>query len=174
MPDPTTPRTEPLPVCASSELVERGDAHVFDVLHFREPARAFVMRFEGRVVAYLNRCLHVPTEMDWQHGKFLDGDREYILEEALHADFALIRARTGDTFGNLRFYRTARNFSPVMATAARTTIAEIERLVPLGALDPDDVHLPGIYVHRVVEVREHEDAIEYRTVRTRTQKGVTP
>jgi nitrite reductase/ring-hydroxylating ferredoxin subunit len=79
MPDPTTPSSEPLPVCASHELVERGDAHVFDVLHFREPARAFVMRFDGRVVAYLNRCQHVPTEMDWQHGKFLDGDREYIL-----------------------------------------------------------------------------------------------
>ena len=88
MPDPTTPRTEPLPVCASSELVERGDAHVFDVLHFREPARAFVMRFEGRVVAYLNRCLHVPTEMDWQHGKFLDGDREYILCATHGAVFA--------------------------------------------------------------------------------------
>ncbi len=78
MPDPTPP-TEPLHLCASGELVERGDAHVFDVLHFREPARAFVLRFDGRVVAYLNRCLHVPTEMDWQHGQFLDGDREYIL-----------------------------------------------------------------------------------------------
>jgi nitrite reductase/ring-hydroxylating ferredoxin subunit len=68
-----------LPLCASVELPERGLALVFDVLHFREPARAFVLRFDGRVVAYLNRCLHVPTEMDWQHGKFLDGDREYIL-----------------------------------------------------------------------------------------------
>ena len=78
MPDPTPP-VEPLALCASDELVERGDAVVFDVLHFREPARAFALRFDGRVVAYLNRCLHVPTEMDWQHGKFLDGDREYIL-----------------------------------------------------------------------------------------------
>lgn len=78
MPDPTTP-AEPLPLCASDDLLERGDAVVFDVLHFREPARAFALRFDGRVVAYLNRCLHVPTEMDWQHGKFLDGDREYIL-----------------------------------------------------------------------------------------------
>ena len=73
-------RTEPaVALCPSTELVERGDAHVFDVLHFREPARAFVLRFDGRLVAYLNRCLHVPTEMDWQHGQFLDGDKEYIL-----------------------------------------------------------------------------------------------
>ena len=74
------PRTEPaVALCASTELIERGDAHVFDVVHFREPARAFVLRFDGRLVAYLNRCLHVPTEMDWQYGQFLDGDKEYIL-----------------------------------------------------------------------------------------------
>ncbi len=93
--------------------------------------------------------------------------RECILEEALHADFALIRARKGDRFGNLRFWRTARNFSPIMATAATTTIAEVDELVELGALDPDDVHLPGVFVHRIVEVTEHEDPFEYRTVRER-------
>lgn len=96
----------------------------------------------------------------------IDG-RTYLLERALHADVALIRAAKGDAFGNLRFYRTARNFSPVMATAARTTIAEVDRLVPLGALDPDDVHLPGLYVHRIVEVREHENPFEYKTTRKR-------
>lgn len=68
-----------LPLCASSALAERGVAHVFDVLHYREPARAFALRYDGRVVAYLNRCLHVPTEMDWQLGEFLDADREYIV-----------------------------------------------------------------------------------------------
>jgi 3-oxoacid CoA-transferase subunit A len=93
--------------------------------------------------------------------------REYLLEHALHADFALIRARKGDRFGNLRFWRTARNFSPIMATAAKATIAEVDDLVDTGAIDPDDVHLPGIYVHRIVEVREHEDAFEYRQVRKR-------
>jgi nitrite reductase/ring-hydroxylating ferredoxin subunit len=67
------------PLCASSDLAERGRAWVFDVLHFRQPARAFALRFEGRVVAYLNRCVHVPTEMDWQPGEFLDGDRQFIL-----------------------------------------------------------------------------------------------
>ena len=66
-------------LCRSDELVERGDAFVFDLLQSRQPARGFALRFEGRVVAYLNRCLHVPTEMDWQHGKFLDSDKEFIL-----------------------------------------------------------------------------------------------
>ena len=72
------PRTA-LHLCPSAELVEKGDAHVFDVLHFREPARAFVLRYDGSLVAYLNRCLHVPTEMDWQPGVFLDSSKEYIL-----------------------------------------------------------------------------------------------
>jgi nitrite reductase/ring-hydroxylating ferredoxin subunit len=69
----------PQPLCASAELAERGNAVVFDVLQYGQPARAFALRFDGKVVAYLNRCLHVPTEMDWQEGQFLDGDREFIL-----------------------------------------------------------------------------------------------
>lgn len=69
----------PVRLCASDALVERGDAFVFDVLQWRQKASAFVMRFDGRLVAYLNRCIHVPTEMDWQEGKFLDGDREFII-----------------------------------------------------------------------------------------------
>ncbi|MEZ4404232.1 MAG: CoA transferase subunit A [Kofleriaceae bacterium] len=100
--------------------------------------------------------------------KVFDG-RTYLLERALPADFALIRARTVDSFGNCRFYRTARNFSPVMATAARTTVVEADTLVPLGAIDADDVHLPGLYVHRVVHVPEHEDPFEYRTTRPRPE-----
>ena len=93
--------------------------------------------------------------------------REYVLERALHGDFALIRARRGDRFGNLRFWRTARNFSPIMATAAKTTVAEVDELVEIGAIDPDDVHLPGAFVHKVVEVRDHDDPFEYRTTRPR-------
>ncbi len=100
----------------------------------------------------------------------LDG-RRYVLERALRGDVALIRAARGDSFGNLRFYRTARNFSPVMASAARTTIAEVDELVPLGAIDPDDVHCPGIYVHRIVEVREHENPFEFKTTRPRPAAG---
>jgi nitrite reductase/ring-hydroxylating ferredoxin subunit len=69
----------PLRLCASEELAERGRAIGFEVLHHREPVRAFALRFEGRVVAYLNRCAHVPAEMDWQDGEFLDSDKEFIL-----------------------------------------------------------------------------------------------
>lgn len=94
-----------------------------------------------------------------------------ILEHALSADFALIRAHQVDVFGNVRFWRTARNFSPTMATAAHTTIVEADELVPLGAIDPDDVHLPGIFVHRVVEVKEHEDPFEYKRTRRRSEGG---
>ena len=75
----STALSTPLPLCRSDELVERGRAFVFDVLHYREPVRAFALRFDGRVVAYLNRCAHVPTEMDWQPGEFLDGEGELIL-----------------------------------------------------------------------------------------------
>lgn len=71
------PAAEPL--CASSDLAESGRAHVWDVLLYGRPARAFVLRFEGRLCAYLNRCAHVPTEMDWQEGQFLDMDKRYIL-----------------------------------------------------------------------------------------------
>jgi len=66
-------------LCASALLEERGKAFVFDVLHFREPAHAFVLRFDGQVVGYLNRCAHVPTEMDWQPGEFLDSGRQFIM-----------------------------------------------------------------------------------------------
>ena len=104
-----------------------------------------------------------------EHGKEtkeFDG-RRYVLERALPGDVALVRAQIADRFGNLRFWRTARNFNPVMATAAKLAIVECDRLVELGAFDPDDVHLSGIHVHRIVHVPEHENAFEYRTVRKR-------
>jgi 3-oxoacid CoA-transferase subunit A len=103
---------------------------------------------------------------DGKETREIDG-RVYLLERALPADFALVRAAVGDSFGNLRYYRTSRNFAPAMATAAKTTIAEVDRLVALGELDPDDVHTPGLFVHRVLEVREHENPFEYKTTRKR-------
>ena len=72
-------RGAPQRLCASAELAERGDAILFDVLQWGQPARAFALRIEGRVVAYLNRCAHVPTEMDWQPGQFLDSERQFIV-----------------------------------------------------------------------------------------------
>ena len=72
-------RADAQPLCSADELLERGSAVVFDVVLWRQPARAFALRFDGRVVAYLNRCANVPTEMDWQPGQFLDADKRYIV-----------------------------------------------------------------------------------------------
>lgn len=93
------------------------------------------------------------------------GSRSYVLEEALHADFALIKAWKGDESGNLIYRKTARNFNPVMATAACVTIAEVEQILPVGALDPEHIVTPGIYVHRLIAGEHYERRIERRTVR---------
>ncbi len=93
--------------------------------------------------------------------------RLYILERALQADFALIKAYRGDRWGNLVYRKTARNFSPMMATAARITIAEVEQIVELGALDPEAIVTPGIYVDRLILGRHYTKGIERRTVRKR-------
>jgi 3-oxoacid CoA-transferase subunit A len=95
----------------------------------------------------------------------IDG-KSYLLETPLRADLAIVRASVADVLGNLRFYRTARNFNPIMATAADMTVAEVDKLVHAGGIDPDDVHLPGLFVKRLVEINAHRDVIEHRTVRT--------
>jgi 3-oxoacid CoA-transferase subunit A len=91
--------------------------------------------------------------------------RTYILEGPLHADFAFVKAWKGDRVGNLVYRKTARNFNPVMATAARHTIAEVEQLVDAGAIDPDNVHTPGIFVKRLLQGPSYEKQIEKRTTR---------
>jgi 3-oxoacid CoA-transferase subunit A len=91
--------------------------------------------------------------------------RLYVMEHALKADFALIRAWKGDKWGNLVYRKTARNFNPMMATAAKVTIVEVENLVEVGSLDPDSVHTPSVYVQRVVKGETYERRIEKRTVR---------
>ncbi|HET6285056.1 MAG TPA: CoA transferase subunit A [Polyangia bacterium] len=95
--------------------------------------------------------------------------RMYVLERALTADFAIVKAWKGDRFGNLVYRKTTRNFNPMMASAGRTTIAEVEILVEPGALDPDQVHTPGIYVQRIIKGAAFEKPIEQRTVRKRSQ-----
>src|ERR1700742_3163095 len=89
----------------------------------------------------------------------------YILETALFADLAIVHAWKGDTAGNLIYRKTARNFNPVMATAAKVTVAEVEHLVPAGELNPDHVHTPGIFVKRIIEVGSGRKRIEQRTTR---------
>ena len=91
--------------------------------------------------------------------------KKYLLEYSFDADFALVKAWKGDADGNLIFKSTARNFNPLMAMAGRITIAEVEELVPSGELDPNYIHTPGIYVHRIFQGNNYEKRIEQRTVR---------
>ena len=93
------------------------------------------------------------------------GGKPYLLEHAFDADFALVKAWPGDEAGNLIFKGTARNFNPMMAMAGRVTVAEVEELVPAGTLDPNTIHVPGIFVHRIFQGAHYEKRIEQRTVR---------
>jgi 3-oxoacid CoA-transferase subunit A len=93
--------------------------------------------------------------------------RMYLMERALHADFAFVKAWKGDRHGNLVYRKTAQNFNPIMATAARITIAEVEELVEPGELDPDRIVTPGIYVKRIIAGEQYEKRIERRTVKKR-------
>lgn len=99
--------------------------------------------------------------------KFMvDGaEKEFLMEMAFDADFAIVKAWKGDTHGNLIYRETARNFNPMMAMAGKITIAEVEELVPAGELNPDHIHTPGIYVHRIFQGANYEKRIEQRTVR---------
>ena len=90
--------------------------------------------------------------------------KDYLLEYAFDADFAIVKAWKGDSHGNLIYHETARNFNPLMAMAGKITIAEVEELVPAGELNPDHIHTPGIYVHRIFQGLNYEKRIEQRTV----------
>ena len=93
--------------------------------------------------------------------------RQYIMERALKADFAFVKAWKGDKWGNLVYRKTARNFNPMMATAAKVTIAEVEHLVEVGELEADLIHTPSIYVQRILKGERYEKRIERKTVRKR-------
>lgn len=90
--------------------------------------------------------------------------KTYLMEHAFDADYAIVKAWKGDAMGNLVFRSTSRNFNPLMAMAGKITIAEVEELVPVGSLDPDHIHTPGIYVHKIFEGKNYEKRIEQRTV----------
>ena len=128
------------------ELVPQGT--------FSERIRFFTPTGYGTVVA------------EGKETRVIDG-RPYVLELPLKADFALVRAFKGDHHGNLVYRKTARNFNPMMATAARVTLAEVEQLVAPGEIEPDAVHTPGIFVQRVVVCQNKSKLIERRTTRKR-------
>ena len=94
--------------------------------------------------------------------------KDYLMEYAFDAPFAIVKAWKGDTDGNLIYRETARNFNPLMAMAGKITIAEVEELVPAGSLDPDHIHTPGLYIHRIFKGEKYEKRIDQRTVRKKS------
>lgn len=137
-------------LCPQGTLAERMRAAGAGVPAFYTPTGVGTLRAEGKET------------------REFDG-REYLLEHALKGDFAFVKAWKGDTHGNLIFRKTARNFNPLVAKAAKITIAEVEELVPAGELDPDAIHLPGIYVQRIIKGEHYEKWIEQRTTRPREE-----
>jgi len=135
-------------LCPQGSLAERMRAAGAGIPAFYTPTGVGTLRAEGREVRDF-------------------GGRDYLLEEALHGDFAFVKAWRGDSHGNLVFRKTARNFNPLVAKAGRITIAEVEELVPAGDIDADEIHLPGIYVQRIIKGEHYEKWIEQRTVRPR-------
>jgi len=97
------------------------------------------------------------------------GGTTYLLEKAIVSDFGIVKAWRGDEMGNLVFRKTSRNFNPLCAMAGKITIAEVEELVPVGSLDPDQIHLPGIYVHRIFQGKNYEKRIEKKVLRLGTK-----
>ena len=133
-------------LCPQGTLAERLRAGGAGIPAFYTPTGAGTKRAEGR------------------ESRDFDG-RPCILETALRGDFAVVKAWKGDRWGNLIYRKTAQNFNPMMAAAAKITIAEVEELVEVGQLDPDQVHTPGIYVQRIFQGRDYEKPIEQRTTR---------
>ncbi len=112
----------------------------------------------------------VGTEVaDGKESRIFNG-KEYLLEMAFDADYAIVKAWKGDGLGNLIYKDTARNFNPLMAMAGKITIAEVEELVPVGTLDPNQIHTAGIYVHRIFQGSNYEKRIEQRTVQKKQDK----
>ncbi|MCI0343186.1 MAG: CoA transferase subunit A [Planctomycetales bacterium] len=120
------------------------------------------------IPAFYTPTGHGTIVADGKETRAFDG-RTYVLERWLRGDFAFVKAWKGDRWGNLVYRRTARNFNPMIATAGRVTIAEVEEIVPLGMLDPDQVHTPGIYVDRIFQGKGYEKRIEKRTNRPKSR-----
>lgn len=138
-------------LCPQGTLAERLRAAGAGIPAFYTPTGVGTLRAEGRETRDFN-------------------GRTYLMEEALPGDFALVKAWKGDTHGNLVFRMTARNFNPLVARAGRITVAEVEELVPAGELDPNEIHLPSIYVQRIIKGERYDKWIEQRTTRPKGGK----
>ena len=145
-------------------LAERIRAGGAGIPAFYTPTGAGTAISEGGLPVRYNADGTVAQYSAKKETRVFDG-KEYVLEHAITGDFAIVKAWKGDRFGNLVYRHTAMNFNPMMATAAKVTIAEVEQIVPTGSLDPDAIHTPGIYVDRIVQTVP-EKRIEQRTVRS--------
>lgn len=134
-----------LEFCPQGTLAERIRAGGAGIAGFYTPTGVGTLVAEGKEI------------------KNFDG-RDYVLERGIVGDFALVKAWKGDKFGNLVFRKTARNFNPMAATAGKITVAEVEELVEVGELDPDQIHTPGVYVQRIFKGTQYQKRIEQRTV----------
>ena len=135
-----------LEFCPQGTLAERVRAGGAGIPAFFTPTGVGTVVAEGKEVRTFN-------------------GRQYVMEMGITGDFALVRAWKADPLGNLVFRKTARNFNPMMATAGKITVAEVEEIVPVGELDPDQIHVPGVYVQRIFKAPKLEKRIEQRTVR---------
>jgi 3-oxoadipate CoA-transferase alpha subunit len=145
-----TAATRPTDVLPFTRYYEAGE---IDAELVPQGTLAERMRAAGAGIPAFYTATAVGTELAQGRETRVINGREYLLEYALPLDYAFVRAVRADAFGNLQFHRSQRNFNPVMATAARITIAEVdEDIMPVGSIDPDQVHTPGIFVHRLVKV----------------------
>jgi 3-oxoacid CoA-transferase/3-oxoacid CoA-transferase subunit A len=158
-----------LELCPQGTLAERLRAGGAGIPAFFTPAGAGTLVSDGGLPIEHNGDGSVRRTLPAKEVRTFGG-RDYVLETALTGDFALVKAWRADRHGNLVYRNSAMNFNPVMATAARITIAEVEEIVESGTLDANFVHTPGIYVHRVVRGSKYEKRIERRKVRTGATK----
>ncbi len=133
-------------LCPQGTLAERIRAGGAGIAGFYTPTGVGTLVAEGKEI------------------KKFDG-REYVLERGIVGDFAFVKAWKGDKFGNLIFRKTARNFNPMAATAGKITVAEVEELVEVGTLDPDQIHTPGVFVNRIFQGKDYQKRIEQKTFR---------
>ncbi len=150
-------------LCPQGTLAERLRAGGAGIPAFYTPTGAGTAVSEGGLPLKYASDGSVAKASEKKEERDFDG-RRYVLERAITGDWAIVKAWKGDRFGNLVFRHTAMNFNPLCAMAAKTTIAEVEELVDVGKLDPDQIHLPGIYVHRIFKGEKFEKRIERRTV----------
>jgi 3-oxoacid CoA-transferase subunit A len=154
-------------------LAERLRAGGTGIPAFYTPTGVGTMVADGGIPVHYDADGNVVQTSTPKEIREFDG-RQYVLETALTADFGLVRAAVGDRHGNLVFHESARNFNPLAGMAGRITVAEVEELVEPGEIRPEDVHLPGVFVNRVVVVGTEGKGIEYRTNRPRTDRSAAP